>query len=158
MSKNNPYIHILQKVGVLKNFTVAKIINKKELDDLKKLVRSVAKDNAEYEKILAEEMEKLSNMHDEKNPIPGIIYAKGKEMDFRALALNITKKFCRGVRNQDFTTQEMAFLITAIINELGLTKQDFLSLKEELEGGRDEDDDFDGEPEDSSGGEAPPAF
>ncbi len=139
------YSHILQKVGVLKNFTVAKIVNKKEIEGLKKLVRSMTTDDAEYKKILGEEMKKISDMHDASNPIPGIIYPKDNTK-FQKLLFNVTKRFCEGVRNQKMTKRQMAFLITAIINELGLTQEDFMSLKEDLE------EDADDEESENSGG------
>jgi hypothetical protein len=50
--------------------------------------------------------------------------------------------------------RDLAFLISAIINELGLTQEDFVKLKEELEsqidddGDDDDDDDDDDEYED----------
>ena len=137
-----PYTHILQKAGILKTFTVAKIVKKKEIDDLKMLIKSVASDENEYKTMLAEEIAKMSNMHDEKNPIPGIIYS-GDEMAKKKIIFNITKKFSDGVKKQNFETKELAFLISAIINELGLTQEDFQNLKEELEDEYDGDEDED---------------
>lgn len=136
------YNHILQKSGVLRNFTVAKVVNKKELDELKRLIRTVASSEEEYKEILAEEMARMANMYDETNPIPGIIYPNGDEK-FRNLAFNVTKKFCEGVRKHQMTVEQMAFLITAIINELGLTQEDFLKLKSQLEDEEDRDDEED---------------
>lgn len=136
---NKPYTHVLQKTGVLKTFTVAKIVNKREIDDLKKLVRSVTTSESEYKQLLKEEIEKLSNMHDEKNPVPGIIYGESNSEKQRAI-FNITKKFSTGIKKFNFSTMELAFLITAIITELNLTQKDFESLKEEL-GPVEEDDD-----------------
>jgi len=126
------YSHILQKVGILKNFTVAKIVNKKEMSDLRKLIRSVATDDVEYEKILREEIKKIANMHDDTNPIPGIIYPKDN-VKLKKLLFGISKKFCEGTRTLKLNKNEMAFLITAIINNLGLTQEDFVNLKQNLE-------------------------
>lgn len=139
------YTHILQKTGILKTFTVAKIVKKKDIDDLKALIKSVASDETEYKKMLAEEIAKMTNMHDNKNPIPGIIYSA--DASRKTLMLGITKKFSKAVKDQKFDTKELAFLVSAIINELGLTQEDFQNLKNELEAEAEEYDDGDGDDE-----------
>lgn len=140
------YTHILQKTGVLKTFTVAKIVNKREIEDLKTLIKSIASDEAEYKTMLAEELAKISNMHDSNNPIPGIIYS-GDEVARKKVLFTITTKFAENIKKQKFEKRDLAFLISAIINELGLTQEDFQNLKEELED-EDEDDEGDEEYED----------
>jgi translation elongation factor EF-1beta len=136
------YTHILQKTGILKTFTVAKIVKKKDIDDLKALIKSIASDESEYKEMLAEEIAKMSNLHDDKNPIPGIIY-RAPENDIKKLLIAITTKFCKGIKSQKFSKRDLAFLISAIINELDLTQEDFVKLKEELENQIDDDDDDD---------------
>lgn len=141
------YTHILQKTGVLKNFTVAKIVKKKDIEDLKALIKSVASDDAEYKQMLAEELAKISNMHDKNNPVPGIIYSVG-ELEKRKALFAITTKFSENIKKQKFEKKDLAFLISAIINELGLTQEDFKKLKEEMEEEYQEDDGDDEEYED----------
>ena len=138
--ENKSFTHILQKTGVLKTFTVAKIVKKRDIDELKALVKSVASDAAEYKKMLKEEMSKISDMHNQRNPIPGIIYPT-PENDIKKLLVAITTKFCKGIKTQKFSKRELAFLISAIINELGLTQEDFITLKKELENQIDDDED-----------------
>lgn len=138
--QNKSFTHILQKTGVLKTFTVAKIVKKRDIDELKALVKSVASDENEYKKMLKEEMSKISNMHDQSNPIPGIIYPVPDD-DRKKLLVAITAKFCKGIKTQKFSKRELAFLISAIINELGLTQEDFITLKKELENQIDDDED-----------------
>jgi hypothetical protein len=134
-----PYTHILQKTGVLKSFTVAKIVNKEEIEDLKKLIKSVAVDDDEYKTMLAEELAKISNMHDKSNPIPGIIYGT-EEMVKKKMIFSITTKFAENIKQQKFERKDLAFLMSAIINELGLTQEDFVNLKEELEDDGDDEE------------------
>ena len=130
---------------MLKTFTVAKIVKKQDIDELKALIKSVASDAAEYKKMLKEEMSKISDMHNQRNPIPGIIYPT-PENDIKKLLIAITKKFCKGIKSQKFSKRDLAFLVSAIINDLGLTQEDFVNLKEELESQiEDEDDDEDDE-------------
>lgn len=145
--ENKSFSHILQKTGVLKTFTVAKIVKKQDIDELKALIKSVASDEKEYKKILSEEMSKISNMHDKSNPIPGIIYPT-EETDKKKLLFSITAKFCKGIKTQKFSKRELSFLISAIINELGLTQEDFANLKEELENQIDYDEEDDDDEED----------
>ena len=142
--EKTPYTHILQKTGVLKSFTVAKVVKKQEIEELKKLIKKVSSSDEEYKRILDEEMAKLSNMHDKANPIPGIIYGGvGRTDETKVLIYNITKKFCQNLKKQDFTRSELAFLITAIINELGLTHTDFSNLKNEINKELEEPEDSD---------------
>jgi septal ring factor EnvC (AmiA/AmiB activator) len=134
----------LQKTGILKTFTVAKIVKKKEIDDLKALVKTVTSDENEYKQMLAEEIAKMSNMHDKKNPIPGIIYSDNDSEESRKkMIYTITTKFSKGIKQQKFTTKELAFLISAIINELGLTQEDFQNLKDDLAAELEDEDDMD---------------
>lgn len=144
--ENKSFSHILQKTGVLKTFTVAKVVKKQDIDELKALIKSIASDEKEYKKMLSEEMEKISNMHDQSNPIPGIIYPP-EDNDRKKLLVAITTKFCKGIKNQKFSKRELAFLISAIINELGLTQEDFINLKEELENQIEDEDESDEENE-----------
>lgn len=70
---NKPHFsHVLQKAGVLKNFTVAKIVKKQDIEDLKTLIKSVTSSDKEYKQMLDEEMKKISDMHDENNPITAL--------------------------------------------------------------------------------------
>ena len=149
--ENKSFTHILQKTGVLKTFTVAKIVKKQDIDELKALIKSVASDAAEYKKMLKEEMSKISDMHNQRNPIPGIIYPT-PENDIKKLLIAITKKFCKGIKSQKFSKRDLAFLVSAIINDLGLTQKDFVNLKEELES-QIEDEDDDEDEEDDEGDE-----
>jgi len=141
------YTHVLQKTGVLKTFTVAKIVKKKDIEELKKLIREVSSDENEYKKMLEEELLKISNMHDKNNPIPGIIY-KTEDADKRGDMLVLTKKISNALKKKDFSKKELAFLISAIITELGLTQEDFINLKNDLE---EETKDFDEDDDEEDG-------
>ena len=140
------YTHVLQKTGVLKTFTVAKIVKKKDIEELKKLIREIASDENEYKALLEEELLKISNMHDKGNPIPGIIY-KTEDPDKRQTMLALTKKISKSLKKNNFGKKELAFLISAIITELELTQEDFITLRNDLdEETKDfEDDDKDEE-------------
>lgn len=61
----------------------------------------------------------------------------------------IVKKFSQSVKKQNLSTREMAFLISAIINELGLTQEDFINLKRELEDANQDDEDEEDDEDDN---------
>ena len=138
MDNNQPFTHVLQKKGILKSFTVAKIVNGEDIQTLKSLIKAVASSKEEYETLLKEELMKLSNMHDEKNPIPGIIYPDETFIK-RQLLFMIAHKICENVKKQGFARKELAFLISAMVNKFELNQEDFVKLNEELEKEQEED-------------------
>jgi hypothetical protein len=115
---------------------VAKVVKKQDIADLKALIKTMASSEEEYNRLLTEELQRISDMHDSANPVPGIIYQKDK-IKLQKLLCVLTKKFCKEIKSHKFTKNEMAFLLTAMISELGLTQEDFLDLKKSLEEGED---------------------
>lgn len=138
--ENKAYTHILQKKGVLKTFSVAKVVKRKEIEELKNLIKNIASNEFEYNQMLKEEIDKISNMHDETNPIPGIIYSNNSKDARRNLIFIIAQKISDKVKSQKFTKQEMALLISSIISKLELDQDDFIKLNEELSEDLEEDD------------------
>jgi len=130
--KNKSYTHVLQKVGILKNFSVAKIVSKKEMDDLKQLIRAVSKNEKEYNKLFEAEMAEIGNMHGSKEPIPGIVYYEN-DIKHQSRLIALIKECFIKVKSESKTKNDMCYVITSIIKELGLTQQDFLNLTKEIE-------------------------
>jgi hypothetical protein len=135
---NQAFTHILQKKGVLKSFSVAKIVKHSDIKELEALIKTVASDEAEYKKMLDEELAKLGNMHDKQNPIPGLIYTEDV-LTKRRLLFAIAQKFCDTMKKQKFTKKELVFLISAMVSKFGLCQDDFLKLNDELEEEENED-------------------
>jgi hypothetical protein len=133
-NSNNGYSHVLQQSGVLKNFSVAKIVSKKQVEDLKLLIRAVAKDEKEYEKMLAEEMAIIANMHDLSNPIPGIIYFDGGNKPPQLL-LMAAKEFAAVLRSKKLTKRQIRFILSAVIKELNISPEDFFEEESDPENG-----------------------
>lgn len=131
-NQHKSFSHVLQKVGVLKNFSVAKVVSKKEIEDLKQLIRAVAKDKEEYDKLFAEEMAQIANMHDPKAPVPGIIYSENTDQVLKQLKKSV-KSYVDKMKAEKITKRQLCFLIASIIKELGLTQDDFLKLNEDEE-------------------------
>jgi hypothetical protein len=116
------FSHVLQKKGLLKNFSIAKIVPLKQIEDLKNLIKSRTSSEDEFKRIFGQEMMKIADMHNSSNPIPGIIYTKnGKTRPI----LELAKFHVKQLKSQNFTKSELCFCIMAIISGLGLTKDDF---------------------------------
>ena len=145
--EQRPYTHILQKKGILKAFTVAKVVKTKDIEELKSLIKDVAESDDEYKTLLHEEMKKISDMHDSNNPIPGIIYS-AENLARKNLVYGLSQKMIEIINAQNFSKKDMAFLITVIITKLGLSQEDFIKLSEEINNREDDDDEEDEEEED----------
>lgn len=129
---NKPYTHILQKKGILRTFSVAKVVRKSDIEELKNVIRELASSEKEYNQMLKEEMAKLSDMHNSDNPIPGIIYTEDEKTARRNIIYAISSKFASGLTNQKFTKSELALLISSIISKLDLNQEDFANLNKDL--------------------------
>lgn len=150
--ENKTFTHILQKKGILRTFSVAKVVKKKDIDELKSLIKSVASDEREYNQMLKEEIAKISDMHNDKNPIPGIIYNNEDETNARRnLIYAIANKFSKNIKSMNFEKGELAFLISSIVAKLELEHDDFIKLSEEL--GNELGDDDEEQEEDEDGDE-----
>jgi hypothetical protein len=153
---NKPFTHILQKKGILRTFSVAKVVRKKDIEELKSIIKQLASNEEEYDQMLKEEMERLSNMHNSDNPIPGIIYSESDKDKRRKVLYVISDKFVENLGKQKFTKQELALLISSMIAKLELDQDDFAALNkdltEELENYDERDSDYDDE-EDKEYGE-----
>lgn len=153
---NKPFTHILQKKGILRTFSVAKVVRKKDIEELKSIIKQLASNEEEYDQMLKEEMERLSDMHNSDNPIPGIIYSESDKDKRRKVLYVISDKFVENLGKRKFTKQELALLISSMIAKLELDQDDFAALNkdltEELENYDERDSDYDDE-EDKEYGE-----
>lgn len=145
--ENKKFTHILQKKGILKTFSVAKVVKRNDIKELEKLIKQIAADDKEYNQLLKEEMEKISNMHDQENPIPGIIYVSGNSQR-RDQIFALAKKMADNLSKQKFSKSELALLISSTISKLGLEQEDFVNLNKELSEELGEDTEEDDESED----------
>lgn len=140
MQGNNDAVfsHILQKTGVLKNFSIAKIVPIVELEELKKEIKKKTKSEEEFNKMFQQKIAEYSNMHDPRNPIPGIIYLETDEKN-KILYLKYAKEWAKKMKGQKISRKDLAFIVKVLISELGLTKDDFIEEENEQE---DEDSDL----------------
>jgi len=128
MLEKNPnfeFSHVLQKTGVLKNFSIAKVVPTIELENIKLEIRKKAKNEEDFKRMFEKKLAEFGNMHDPKNPIPGIIYLKDSEKQAAAYT-RMTKELINKIKSGNPSKKTLAFLIKLMITEFGLTKEDFV--------------------------------
>lgn len=118
------FSHVLQKTGILKNFSIAKTVPLTEIENIKKEVKAKTSSEEEYKKLFQKKIQEYSNMHDPKNPIPGIIYLQEDEKK-RVAYVKYAKEWAKKIKTDSATKKDLAFLIKAMIVELGLSQEDF---------------------------------
>jgi hypothetical protein len=118
------FSHVLQKTGVLKNFSIAKVVPLVEMEKIKKEIKEKSKSEADFSLAFQRKLAAYRNMHDPKNPIPGIIYLNSEEKK-QITNKKYAKELARKIKIDHPRKQDLAFLIKIIIMELGLVKDDF---------------------------------
>lgn len=137
MSPQIQFSHILQKSGLLKNFSIAKVVPTKSIADLKKMIREKTSTEREYKKVLAEEMKRIGNMHDSDNPIPGILY---EEYTSGPKIVKMVIGHGKKLKAENLTKNELCFYIMSLINAMGLTRKDFQNVNAKDLGIKDDKD------------------
>ncbi len=119
------YTHVLQKTGILRSFSVAKVVNSVDVTELKRTLKAVAKNDEEFSSMLAEEIKKLGDLHDINSPVPGIIYGI-KDTSRVGMLASISKEITKKLKpTKALTNKELAFIIKMMVKELGLSQDDF---------------------------------
>lgn len=122
------------------------MVRSSELRDLKRLLKSVASSKEEYNSMLQEELEKMSQIGGTKSPIPGIVAVLGTE-DRNKTVIGSAKAYAKKLKQLGWTKDVMCFYILTLIKELGLRQSDFDDMISSS------DDDFDPDDEDDDDGE-----
>jgi hypothetical protein len=142
MKKQN-FSHILQKTGVLKNFTIAKVVPSVKIEKIKEAALKKAKTEDEFNSIMIQAMKKIGDMHNQNNPIPGIIYERTHKDD---KIENLSKEHIRFLKSKNFTKNELCRYLLMIIHSLKLGHKDFEDANSDgnlNEGNYNEDDEGD---------------
>jgi len=144
----NQFSHMLQKKGILKNFSIAKVVPTSVVEKIKEKVRGKTKTDAEFDAMLEEEMKIMGNMHDKANPIPGIIY---NDTAYNEKIVKMTIDHSKKLKTCNFTKDEMCIYIMSLTSEMGLTRHDFnnLDFRQPDEDEDDDEDDDEDEVEDA---------
>lgn len=125
---DNTFSHILQRKGILKNFSIAKVVPMKKIEEIKAQIKSKTSSEEEFKKEFTNEMTRLGNMHSQSDPIPGIIYDKGNKSN---AIIQLSKEHIKKLKSMNYTKSELCFYIWVTIKSLGLEKGDFQNVDPE---------------------------
>lgn len=155
--KDESPTHLLSSLGVLAQFSIAKKINEEEVNKETRKIKKVFKnlDKEKIQKLLSDVLVEKTKKEMEKKLPPGLILpnslSNNPNLDkfYKELAIisqTLANKFCE----QNLTKHQVCFIITAIIELLNLTIDDFSDFnqkfnkyKENRMDDEDSDEDFD---------------
>lgn len=136
--------HVIQKTGLLKNFSIVKTITVRELEKMKEDARKQTTTEVGYKELLSNKLTEIRNMHDSKNPIPGIIY-KAPPDPRKAELMDLASDIIEDLKKDKLTHTDFTYLVLSMISKLKLTTEDFQGISNEgnVEDGETDDDDGD---------------
>jgi hypothetical protein len=138
MNNQEHFSHLLQKKGLLKNFSIAKIVPTKDIDALRESIKQSTTSEAEFKLLFNEAMKKIGNMHSLESPIPGIIYGHGDNTPkLSKLVIEQVKR----LKAHNFTKLELCFYIASLVKSMGLTQEDFEAADADSPMNQDDEDD-----------------
>jgi hypothetical protein len=129
-----PFTHLLQTHGVLKNFNIVHKLLPSELKKLRDEVRQKSKNKKEYEANMVKHMKALGVEKMRLSKLPGIM-VNGKplpeesdvedRLDRQKLLVEFAKILSKQIKINDFSQQEQGFLVVSLSKILGLRLSDF---------------------------------
>ena len=136
--------HILQRIGLLTSFGVAKVVQPKELEELKQWISEIAKNESEAEEMFEAEMKKLAQMGTEDEAVPGVVIPLTDVKKTTAI-LKMGKVYSAKLKKLNWSKDQLCFFLLSIVNELNLSQSDFDAVIENdgirVDDGEDDDDD-----------------
>lgn len=141
-------IHLINSLGVLTNFSIAKKISKSEITkESKKIKRIFKKINPDqFDKLLIDALIEKTKKSIANELPPGLIFpqkhSKKIELDkFYTELLSIAQALSNKFNEQNLTKHQMCFIINTLINLTELTENDFLESHRKFQ--KYKDGDFD---------------
>jgi hypothetical protein len=151
-------IHILNQMGVMISFSVAKKVTEEDLNKYFSKQKRSGKSEAQLTEMLQDKI--LCEIHSaiENNEIPGLItlqdFAKNLGMDKKVIEkipeLNrLIMVIAQKVADKKYDKMSLCFFINSLVNMLGLTEEDFTKFHRQNnpEPNEEEDDDEYGDEE-----------
>jgi hypothetical protein len=138
--------HLISSLGILTSFSIAKKINKAEISKESRRIKRIFKesDPEKFQKLLMDALiEKAKKSVLDEIP-PGLIFPKTHTkkseldkfyMELSAISQALTNKFVE----QSLSKHQICFIITAVINILGLTEEDFQNFHKKFQKYKDND-------------------
>ena len=158
----NQPIHILNQLGILTSFSVAKKVTEEDIHKFFLQHKKIGKSEEEISDMLNKKI--LMEIHEaiEKNTIPGLISPQELASSM-GIDKNIVEKIpelnklilviVNNVIERKYDKMSLCFFINTLVNMLGLTEEDFLKFHKQNHTTDDEEDesndgDNDGDEED----------
>jgi hypothetical protein len=143
---NEGPLHLLRSLGILKSFSISKIINRKEVTKISKQIKKNYKeiDGPTFQKLLSDALIESTKKYINKQPPPGFIFPENDEsreeldryyMELAVISQALSSKFVE----QKLTKDQICFILNATINILGITDEDFESFNKKFQKYKDGD-------------------
>lgn len=148
----NPPIHILNQLGVLTSFSVAKKITEEDINKYVSKHKKKGKSDTQINKMLRDKI--VSDIQEAivKNKIPGIISQEelatelgidknivSKLPDINRLITVLSQK----ISEKNYDKMSLCYFINSLVNVLGLTEEDFTKFHRQNNPNPDDDDEND---------------
>jgi hypothetical protein len=150
---NDRVTHLLSSLGVLASFSIAKKLNKNEVDKLaNKIKKNNKKENPkEFQKLVAKALIDDTQKYVQKQTPPGLIipkiHPKKELLDKLYLELtSISQALTNTFKKQKIDKHQMCFIINALIHMNGLIESDFEEFQKKFQ--KYKDNDFDNDEDD----------
>lgn len=134
--------HLLNTMGILKNFCISKTISTSEIEKIKRNIKDEISSKEEYNEILKQEIVKYTTEYIKKNRIPGLVY-KNNSFSKSNNSLSIYKDaldICNILKSEKkYSNNDVILLISQLINILKINIKDI----NKLNGNQNNNDDFD---------------
>jgi hypothetical protein len=151
MTPDQP-IHLINSLGILTNFSIAKKIDKKEISKESRKLKNIYKesDPKKFQKLLMDALVEKTRMSLENETPPGLIFPKKHPkkvqldkfyMELSAISQALSNKFVE----EKFSKHQICFILNAVINILEITEEDFVKFYERFQKYKDGDFSEDGE-------------
>jgi hypothetical protein len=146
---NNQPIHILNKMGVLTNFSIALRVTDQYISDYFKKQKKTGRTKAETEKLFIQKVEKDITNAMQNYTIPGLLKDEGQfdNKNTSNLPENVVSNLptinklivgiAHKIMNLNFDKMTLCYIVNSLVNLLNLTEEDFEKFHG-LDNGEDE--------------------
>ena len=158
---SNKPIHLLNQLGVLASFSVAKRVDESYIQDIFIKEKKKGKSNREINRMIKDKIMSEIQIAVEKNEIPGLLspqeLAREYGLDEKVVKNiptldNIIEMLSKKLTETKYDKMSLCYFVNSLVNELTLTEEDFQkfhlqhSNQDENDEYQDDDDDDDDEP------------
>jgi len=154
---NDKPIHLLNQLGVLASFSVAKKVDESYIQDFFNKEKKKGKSNREINKLIKDKIINEIQAAVENNKIPGLLssqeLARQLGMDEKVVKNipildNILLLISTKLKENKYDAMSLCYFINRLVNELNLTEEDFQKFHCQNVGKDDEVDDNDDDDDD----------